>query len=210
MQQSHDRIKLDLRRRILLHVSDEDMMLYEGKLADEFGVSRTPIRQVIQSLASEQLVEVRSGIGTIAPHLLIERRMNDLKAYSAILGACASCAQPAHFGMAKVEQAALRMHLEAGSDRPPDDLFFDVATKFVTALNKLVDDSILRSTLIACFWRFVRRRIADHNSDLSGVIQELIQTIKDIEEGAETGDAEHTLRMASTNVDGILRSLSPA
>jgi DNA-binding GntR family transcriptional regulator len=70
-----------------MHSGDQDLVLFEGKLAHEFGVSRTPIRQVIQSLAAESLVEVRSGVGTIAPPLLPERRANDLAAYSAILGA---------------------------------------------------------------------------------------------------------------------------
>jgi DNA-binding GntR family transcriptional regulator len=39
--------------------------LREVALAEEFGVSRTPIRQVLQRLESDGLVETRNGVGTI-------------------------------------------------------------------------------------------------------------------------------------------------
>lgn len=188
-----------------MYISDTDLVLYEGKLADKFGVSRTPIRQVIQALAAESLVEVRSGIGTIAPSMRPERRTQDLKAYSAILNACATCAQPSDFKMMQVELTALRMHLEADSGSPPIDVFFDVATRVIAALSALVDDEILKDTLIACFWRFVRRRITDHKGNVALVVEDMIQTIKDIEHGAENGGAEQTLRIACKTVDNMLK-----
>lgn len=39
-------------------------MLKENELATEFGVSRTPIREALQRLAVEGLVEIRNGVGT--------------------------------------------------------------------------------------------------------------------------------------------------
>ena len=199
-------ITSQLRRRVLLHSGGEDLILYEGKIAKEFGVSRTPIRQVIQSLAAESLVEVRSGVGTIAAPMLAERRDKDLVAYSAILDACASCTSATHFPRVKIELATLRMHLEAGNAMSANDVFFDVATKYIGALGDLVDDKILKASLVACFWRFTRRRIVEHRSDIETVIKELLKTIKDAEYGAETGDPQHILRMASTNVEVMLKA----
>lgn len=40
-------------------------VLREVELADEFGVSRTPIRQALHQLAAIGLVETRNGVGTI-------------------------------------------------------------------------------------------------------------------------------------------------
>ena len=42
------------------------MVRHEGALATEFGMSRTPIRQVLPRLADERLVETKSGVGAIA------------------------------------------------------------------------------------------------------------------------------------------------
>ena len=40
-------------------------VLREEEIAQEFGVSRTPIRQVLQTLENEGLVTSKSGIGSI-------------------------------------------------------------------------------------------------------------------------------------------------
>ena len=40
-------------------------LLSEAALAVEFGVSRTPIREILQRLAQEGLVESRNGVGTL-------------------------------------------------------------------------------------------------------------------------------------------------
>ncbi len=205
MPQRGSIIKSDLRRRVILHSGAEDLVFYEGKLAEEFGVSRTPIRQVLQALASESLVEVRSGVGTIAPPLLPERHVQDLTAFSAILTACSACPQQSGFSTVAIELATLRMHLEAAGNLAPDDLFFDAANRFVDSLGALVDDKILKDTLVACFWRYIRRRVVEQRGDIPAVIQELIKTVKDAEYGAQTGQPEQVFRMVAANVDVMIK-----
>lgn len=58
-------IYLELRERIAVLTYPPGSTLSETKLAEEFGVSRTPIRQVLQRLEFDGLVEARHGIGTI-------------------------------------------------------------------------------------------------------------------------------------------------
>jgi DNA-binding GntR family transcriptional regulator len=53
-----------LRERICLLRYPPATLLSEKELAGEFNVSRTPIRQVLQRLEYEGLVETRNGIGT--------------------------------------------------------------------------------------------------------------------------------------------------
>ncbi|WP_246777008.1 GntR family transcriptional regulator [Microvirga sp. VF16] len=50
--------------------------LSESALAEEFGVSRTPIRQVLQQLALFGLVESRNGVGTVVTEVNYERAMD--------------------------------------------------------------------------------------------------------------------------------------
>jgi len=53
-----------LRDRICFFDCPPGTLLREEQLAREFGVSRTPIRQILQRLEFERLVEIRDGIGT--------------------------------------------------------------------------------------------------------------------------------------------------
>lgn len=54
-----------LKDRICFFDYPPGALLREAKLAAEFGVSRTPIRQALQQLEFERLVDVRDGVGTI-------------------------------------------------------------------------------------------------------------------------------------------------
>lgn len=54
-----------LRDRICLFEYPPNTLLREAELAAEFGVSRTPIRQILQRLEGETLVDIRDGVGTI-------------------------------------------------------------------------------------------------------------------------------------------------
>lgn len=55
----------EVRKRICVGEYADGQALYEEKLAKEFEVSRTPIRQVLHRLALERFVETKSGIGTL-------------------------------------------------------------------------------------------------------------------------------------------------
>lgn len=55
----------EIRKRICVGEYSDGQALYEEKLAKEFEVSRTPIRQVLHRLALERFVETKSGIGTL-------------------------------------------------------------------------------------------------------------------------------------------------
>ena len=54
----------EIRRRICLLTYAPGMLLKETELALEFGVSRTPIRDVLHQLKFEGLIETRNGVGT--------------------------------------------------------------------------------------------------------------------------------------------------
>jgi DNA-binding GntR family transcriptional regulator len=59
----HDRVIEELRQAILSRRLKPGERLVEGRLADEFGVSRNPVREAIRVLTSEGLVEVTARRG---------------------------------------------------------------------------------------------------------------------------------------------------
>lgn len=60
-----DKIYEELRNRICVLIYKPGTVLREHDLAQSFGVSRTPIRQVLQRLQFEGLVAAKKGVGTI-------------------------------------------------------------------------------------------------------------------------------------------------
>jgi DNA-binding GntR family transcriptional regulator len=74
MYPNSDRVPADsifekIRHRICLLDYPPGTILRESDLAMEFGVSRTPIRSVIQQLAHGGLVESKDGVGTLVTEL---------------------------------------------------------------------------------------------------------------------------------------------
>lgn len=74
MYPTSDRVPSDsifekIRNRICLLDYPPGTILRESELAIEFGVSRTPIRSVIQQLAHGGLVESKDGVGTLVTEL---------------------------------------------------------------------------------------------------------------------------------------------
>jgi len=67
-----ERIYRILRDRICLLEYPPGSRLSEEELADEFEISRTPVRRVLARLESEGLVEARHGVGTIVTDVEIE------------------------------------------------------------------------------------------------------------------------------------------
>jgi DNA-binding GntR family transcriptional regulator len=67
-----DAIYETLRDRICLLQYPPGTILKEAEIAAEFGVSRTPIRSVLQRLIFGGLIESRDGVGTIVTSLSID------------------------------------------------------------------------------------------------------------------------------------------
>jgi len=67
-----ERIYRTLRDRICLLEYPPGARLSEEELAEEFRISRTPVRRVLARLESEGLIEARHGVGTIVTNADIE------------------------------------------------------------------------------------------------------------------------------------------
>ena len=65
----HDRVVAELRRAIVARRFKPGERLVEGRLAEELGVSRIPVREAIRALASEGLVELAARRGASVARL---------------------------------------------------------------------------------------------------------------------------------------------
>lgn len=194
IRRSADEIADIVRERICQCSGDEDQILHEGLLAVEFGVSRTPIRQVLQKLAYEHLVETRSGVGTIVSPLDPDARAGQTAALRALLTAAADCAGDGEIpieGRLRLE-TCMTAQTYGG---PEDEWYFRTATVLLQAAASLVPDRILADALRACFWRHVRWRMLDRATDRVGTEADLLMTLRQIQ--AERGAAQLLRKLAA-------------
>ena len=79
----HAGIYYTIRERISLLIYPPNSVIGEAELAEEFNVSRTPIRSVLQQLQFEGLVDIRAGIGTVVTDIDIKtfKEIYDLRLY---------------------------------------------------------------------------------------------------------------------------------
>jgi len=203
-------IRLMIRKRIILHTANDDLVLYEGRLAQEFGVSRTPIRQVLQALAAEWLVEVKVGVGTIASTLKQDHDGRDISSFLAVLQACAE--------LAEVDPDKSRLHVLTSKllpdtrSKPIDsDNFFETAVVLAAVLEGFVFDEILRDALIACYWRFVRRLLFRNNGNYQQSTEEMDEIIRGLKVEPAGSDSNSILSSFKSAVEKVVpkNSLTP-
>ncbi|KAA2312540.1 GntR family transcriptional regulator [Pseudooceanicola sediminis] len=200
MRQNSSDIAAVIRERICLHAGAEEMVLHEGQLATEFGVSRTPIRQVLQMLAYESLVETRSGIGTIVPPLLAASRDRDETAFRAILAAAAACPSP-HGHIPETVRLRLGEGRRALRDTRMSEaqaLFASLAA-LLDATVALIGDHIVVTALRAAYWRHIRWTIAQDSTTRAAALTRLRQLIADSEGLADADDLPGLLMLLTRN-----------
>lgn len=172
-------IEAALRTRICLHSSDDLLLLHEGKIAEEFGVSRTPVRQILQKLAYDQLVETRPGIGTIAAPLVEGMFERDLKTTQAMLSACASVAQhptPRSTQFSLVALSAMSMNFVGGAESK--GAFIDIALRFLDILTPTITDPLLANGYTASYLRIIRWRMRMFEKDPDVTWERIIALIE--------------------------------
>jgi DNA-binding GntR family transcriptional regulator len=139
-----ERIHREIRNRICLLDYAPGTRLSETELAEEFGVSRTPLRRVLARLEDEGLVHSVQGVGTFITDVNIEELAQTFKLRMELAGLTGKLAptQP---------DAALMMHFSDLSRRskelikePKPRAFAQLNLDFFLALLQLTDNAPLR------------------------------------------------------------------
>ncbi|WP_051548248.1 GntR family transcriptional regulator [Sneathiella glossodoripedis] len=181
-----------LRERIALLDYLPGERLSEALLAEEFGVSRTPLRAALNRLESEGLVESRHGVGTFVTVIDMEklREVYALRRELAPLIAMLSPIPPTEELISTVDQLVDECSDIYDSDNPKQ-AFAKVNIKFFLALMQLIDNSALKEILELLFYRTARMWPALTTEE--EIIKEAAQFTKEIYDTCElmkTGDID--------------------
>lgn len=129
-----------LRQRIFAHELTPGMWIDEQKLAEQYGISRTPLREALKVLASEGLVDLRPRRGCYVTEIS-PQDLDDIFPLMALLeGRCAAeavqRAKPADIkGL-----AAIHERLEAAAREGRIDAFFEANQEFHRKIQELANN----------------------------------------------------------------------
>ena len=167
-----------LRKRICMMQSDtRDIILHEGLIATEFGVSRTPIRQVLQKLAHERLVETRTGVGTVVPPLRPESKAREIEVLRLLFQVAAETSgdgmTPPEFFDRLIAVSAVSAHTQ-----PDAQGYLDTRVSLLEITTDVAPDKILADAIRAAHWRHIRWRMSEHAWANGTYFSDLISMLK--------------------------------
>ena len=176
-----------VRERICLSDPTGEMVLHEGALATEFGMSRTPVRQVLQRLAYERLVETKSGVGTIAVPLNEADRAGYARVHHAILRAIMDC-EPADLTIRQKSDIVALASVVKQEASTGIEFHFTVRSRLLELLGSVVRDPILFDAHLASHWRVIRCEIGwDYRHHPTRTAQRLSTLVSALAAAVEAG-----------------------
>ncbi len=176
-----------LRQRIFAHELTPGTWIDEQKLAELYGISRTPLREALKVLASEGLVELKPRRGCYVTEIS-RQDLDDIFPLMAMLeGRCAAEA----VGRARpADIAALRVihdQLEAAAREGRIDAFFEANQEFHRKIQELSGNRWLLSVIQDL--RKVLKLSRLHSLSLEGRLQQSLDEHRAIMLALEAGNA---------------------
>jgi len=185
-----------LRARIFRAPAGAQVMLRETEIANEFGLSRTPIRQMLQTLAYEHLLETRVGVGSVAPPLDPETRREDFDAYAQITLAAARMKTNVIRSETKITLAGVAQLARSQKTRDVD-FFISTSVRSANALADVISNRILADAFRAARWRVVRWRVQDLRTNPEAFWDLTTQTLARVANAAESDDPALLMEVAA-------------
>jgi DNA-binding GntR family transcriptional regulator len=135
----------EIKRRILFLAYAPGEILNENALAKEFGVSRTPMREVLYRLAWEQLARVIPRTGTMVAQIEFQTMLHTYQARLGVEGEvgrlCAELATDEHLDAI----AAIRRQCKDLENRKDPDALVDIDSRFRHVLHEAAGNPVLQS-----------------------------------------------------------------
>lgn len=149
-----ERLLADLKRKILTLEIEPGATLDETSLSAEYGISRTPLREVFRQLAGEGYIQIRDNRGTIVSPMS-HRTLRDFfmtapLIYASVARLAARNARPAQIAELRAAQNRFRAAVRAGSVE--DMVFWNDRFHFI--MGEMADNPYLMPSL--------RRLLIDH------------------------------------------------
>lgn len=176
-----------LRQRIFAHELPPGTWIDEQKLAEQYGISRTPLREALKVLASEGLVELKPRRGCYVTEIS-RQDLDDIFPLMAMLeGRCAAEAvaksTPADIG----ELKTIHERLEAAAREGRIDGFFEANQEFHRKIQELSGNRWLLSVIQDL--RKVLKLSRLHSLSLEGRLQQSLDEHRQIMAALAAGDA---------------------
>jgi DNA-binding GntR family transcriptional regulator len=179
----YEQVAEKLRARIFAHQLAPGEWIDETELAEEFGISRTPLREALKVLAAEGLIQLKPRRGAYVA-AVSEQDLDDVFPVIALLES--HCAREATRKASDADLSRLRglhaelEHCAAGGDA---DRFFEVNQAFHVALQDLAGNRWLKQLIDESrqFVKLIRRdslnregrlkqSLAEHRSLLEAIL----------------------------------------
>ena len=176
-----------LRQRIFAHELTPGTWIDEQKLAEQYGISRTPLREALKVLASEGLVELKPRRGCYVTEIS-RQDLDDIFPLMAMLeGRCAADAvRRAKAGDIK-DLARIHAELEAAARDGRIDAFFEANQEFHRRIQELAGNRWLLSVIQDL--RKVLKLSRLHSLSLEGRLQQSLDEHRAIMLALEAGNA---------------------
>jgi DNA-binding GntR family transcriptional regulator len=185
-----DRIYRGIREGICLLHYPPGTVLNESQLAEEFAVSRTPVRNVLQRLGYEGLVVTRNGIGTIVTDLDVKtfKDIYDLRMHLAEAMGVLSPLPPTPQVLDDLKR--LRARVRDLKRRPPSPVeYARVCNELQEALLEVIGNAVLREVTELLYYRTARIWLAFmHNLDWREELDTTESEISDLLRAMELED----------------------
>ena len=166
MATSLTEIERSIRTLICLSQGDESDVLLEGRLAEDFGVSRTPVRQVLQRLAVDGAVLIKPGVGTVPSPLDDADRDVAFRVLRELARAAAAVAGPQPVpDQVRAALGGLPSVLEVRRGETDPAAFVSIAAMAIEAIGAIVDDPVMSRAMTAAAWRVVGYRVREFRAD---------------------------------------------
>jgi DNA-binding GntR family transcriptional regulator len=183
-----------LRQRIFAHELTPGMWIDEQKLAEQYGISRTPLREALKVLASEGLVDLKPRRGCYVTEIS-RQDLDDIFPLMAMLeGRCAAeavrRAKPADVRELKL----MHQRLEDAAREGRIDAFFEANQEFHKRIQELANNRWMLSVIQDL--RKVLKLSRLHSLSLEGRLQQSLDEHRMIMAAFEAGDvavAERTM-----------------
>jgi DNA-binding GntR family transcriptional regulator len=177
-----------LRERIFAHELTPGDWIDEQKLAEQYGISRTPLREALKVLASEGLVELKPRRGCYVTEVS-SQDIDEIFPLMALLeGRCACIAvqQATPADIRKLKSIHEKLELAAKEERI--NAFFEANQEFHRSIQEMTNNRWLLSVIQDL--RKVLKLSRLHSLSLEGRLQQSLDEHRVIMAAFEAGDAD--------------------
>lgn len=177
-----------LRQRIFAHELTPGTWIDEQKLAEQYGISRTPLREALKVLASEGLVELKPRRGCYVTEIS-RQDLDDIFPLMALLEGRCIVDAIGHAKAADIRQLkAIHEQLESAARDGRIDAFFEANQEFHRRIQELANNRWLLSVVQDL--RKVLKLSRLHSLSLEGRLQQSLDEHRTIMAAIEANDTE--------------------